>query len=267
MIMHLLSLLNLSEMNIVIVENEPKIAKVLKEYIEEIDQNNNILCICDSIESTVNFLQNNKIKISLFFMDVELADGICFEIFRLTTIKEPVIFCTAHDAYILDAFKSNGIDYILKPFEEKDIVQALLKVSQIKEALEIGTEFSEKIMSVIKPERNFNVSFLVRFREKIYPVHVKDIALISLENEVVYLHTFQKEKHSIFKTIDDIEVRLDNYQFFRINRQMIINRDAIYEMESYFNRKISIKLKIPTSDALIVSRLKVPLFFSWLEKI
>lgn len=254
-------------MNIVIVENEPKIAKILKDYILQINPNYNILCICDSIESTVNFLQENKQKISLFFMDVELADGVCFEIFRLTSIKVPVIFCTAHDTYIFDAFKSNGIDYILKPFEINDIANALNKVDQIKEALEVGVGYSEKMMSMIRPEKSFNTSFLVRFREKIYPVHVKDIALISLENEVVYLYTFQKEKHSIFKTIDDIEERLDGHQFFRINRQMIINRDAIHEMESFLNRKISIKLKIPTGETPIVSRLKVSLFLSWIEKV
>jgi two-component system response regulator LytT len=186
-------------------------------------------------------------------MDIQLADGSSFDIFRQVTITAPVIFCTAFDTHLLDAFKSNGIDYILKPFHEKDIEQAFNKLQQLRNSVLPG------------PDR-LQSSFLVKFREKMYPVAIKDVAAVALESEVVYLYTFNKEKHALFKTIDEVEATLDPQSFFRINRQMILHRDAIHEMEPFFNRRVIVNLKVPTTVRPLVSRLKVGPFLSWVEK-
>src|ERR1700748_1600619 len=118
-------------MNILIVEDEPRTARLLKEFIESADERNIVLEICDSVESTVSFLQTNPLRLDLLFMDIQLADGTSFDIFRQATITAPVIFCTAFEDHLLEAFKSNGIDYILKPFHEKDIDLAFKKLDQI----------------------------------------------------------------------------------------------------------------------------------------
>ena len=239
-------------MNILIIEDEPGTARLLREFITAIDEEYKILAVCDSIEATVAFLTTTPHRIDLLFMDIQLADGNSFDIFRQVTITAPVIFCTAFDTHLLEAFKSNGIDYILKPFHERDIEQAFNKLQQLRN-------------SVSGPDK-LQSSFLVKFREKIYPVAIKDVAVIALESEVVYLYTFNKEKHAVFKTIDEVEGVLDPQTFFRINRQMILHRDAIQEMEPFFNRRVIVNLKVPTTVRPLVSRLKVGLFLSWMEK-
>ncbi len=253
-------------MNILIAEDEPKTAKLLKELIEEQHEGNKVVCVCDSIEGVVGYLNNKSEKIDLFFMDIMLADGNSFEIFKQVTIIAPVIFCTAYDDYILAAFKNNGIDYILKPFAEKDIENAFTKIKQIKKALAVSDEAAKQMAEIVRPPVVRQTAFLVQFREKMYPVQVKDIALVSLENEIVYLYTFDNEKHAVFKPIDDIEDVLEPSKFYRINRQMLVNKAAIIAIEPFFNRKVIVKTPVATQEKAIVSRLKVTPFLAWVER-
>jgi two-component system response regulator LytT len=258
-------------MNILIIEDEPRTAKLLKEFIVAIDDTHTVLGICDSVESTVQFLQTTSQRaeptpqrVDLLFMDIQLADGSSFDIFTKVSINIPVIFVTAYDDHLLEAFKSNGIDYILKPFHEKDIEQAFRKLDQIRSSLLLAPSLPARIQQALA--NRTQSSFLVKFREKMYPVAVRDIAAIALEKEVVYLYTYNKEKHAVFRPIDDIEAALDPQIFFRINRQMILNRDAILEMEPFFNRRVIVTLKVPTAERPLVSRLKVTPFLEWVEK-
>lgn len=251
-------------MNILIIEDEPRTARLLKEFILALDEANTVLEICDSVEGTVHFLQHNTQRLDLLFMDIQLADGSSFEIFKKVQITTPVIFCTAYEDHLLEAFKSNGIDYILKPLHEKDIEQAFRKLDQIRQSLLLTPSLPVRIEHAFASRSQS--SFLVKFREKMYPVAVRDIAAVALEKEVVYLYTFNKEKHAVFRPIDDIEAALDPQAFFRVNRQMILNRDAIIEMEPFFNRRVIVTLRIPTTDRPLVSRLKVTPFLEWLEK-
>ena len=251
-------------MNILIVEDEPRTARLLKEFILSYDENNTVLDICDSVESTIHFLRNTPQRIDLLFMDIQLADGNSFDIFRQIPLTAPVIFCTAFEDHLLEAFKSNGIDYILKPFHENDIEQAFRKLDQIRNSLLLAPSLPVRIEQALagRPQS----SFLVKFREKMYPIAVRDIAAVALENEVVYLYTFNKDKHAVFRPIDDVEAALDPQSFFRINRQMILNREAILEMEPFFNRRVIVTLKVTTAERPLVSRLKVTPFLEWVEK-
>jgi two-component system response regulator LytT len=251
-------------MNILIIEDEPRTARLLKEFILAVDDTHTVLGICDSVESTVQFLQTTPQRIDLLFMDIQLADGNSFDIFQKVPVNMPVIFCTAYEDHLLEAFKSNGIDYVLKPLHEKDIEQAFRKLEQLRSSLLLAPSLPVRLQQALNnPTQS---SFLVRFREKMYPVAVRDIAAVALEKEVVYLYTFNKDKHAVFRTIDDIESALDPQNFFRINRQMILNRDAILEMEPFFNRRVIVTLKVPTAERPLVSRLKVPPFLEWVEK-
>jgi two-component system, LytTR family, response regulator LytT len=250
-------------MTILIVEDEQRSARMLRDLIEMVRPGYQVQGVCSSIEETVQFLQVNSP--SLLFMDIELADGNSLEIFRQVKVKAPVIFCTAYDEYTLDAFKANGIAYLLKPVEEQDIRAAFTKLDSIRQVLMPDFSTLDRVLGAARSSQ-YNSSFLVRSRDKMVPVSVVDIAVISFENEVPFLYTFQNEKYPVFKTMDEIEASLDPGSFFRINRQMIVNRKAIMEIEPYFNRKVTLTLTNKTSEKPVVSRLKVTPFLAWIEK-
>jgi two-component system, LytTR family, response regulator LytT len=252
-------------MKILIVEDEHKTAALLKELIE-LHANYIVVGICDSIESTVNYLLIHQHSLDVIFMDIQLSDGQSFEIFNKISVKLPVIFCTSYDEYTLKAFKNNGIDYILKPFNEKDIHEAILKVEALKGSFVKHAFENLNLTALVAKEKTYQTSFLIRFREKMYPVLVNDIAFIYLENETVFLFNFKGEKHPVFKTLDDIENAISPDQFYRINRQMLINRKAIKDIENYFNQRIVVHLTVATPEKALVSRLKVTPFLSWIEK-
>lgn len=252
-------------MKILIVEDEHKTAKLLKELIE-LHPNYSVVATCDSVEATVQYLQIHQHNLDVMFMDIQLSDGQSFEIFDKINVKIPVIFCTSYDEFMLKAFQNNGIGYVLKPFNETDIHQAILKVNELKNSFVKNSFENLNLKELVVKEKTYQTSFLIRFREKIYPVLVSDIAFIYLENETTYLYSFKGDKHAIFKTLDEIENVVSPNQFYRINRQMIVNRQAIKEVESYFNQRIVIQLTVVTPEQALVPRLKVAPFLSWLEK-
>ena len=246
-------------MNILIVEDEIHTASLLKEFVEK-HEGYQVLNICDSISSSVNYLKNFASNIDLIFMDVQLADGESFEIFSKTEIKVPIIFCTAFDDYILQAFKNNGIDYILKPFKESDIETALHKVEGFRSSLSKG-----KTETFLTPKIK-QQTFLVRKLEKMIPIDISRIALFHLYNEQLNLYSLNGEKFTMFKTLDELESNIDKSDFYRINRQMIVNRSAVKDIEPYFNRKVIVNFDFSTPKKAIVSRLKVTPFLDWLER-
>lgn len=253
-------------MNILIIEDENKTAEYLKELIE-CNTEHLIVNICQSITKSVNYLKRNQQKLDLIFMDIQLADGNSFEIFKQIEVTKPVIFCTAYDNYMLQAFKNNGIYYILKPFKLEDINAALSKIRAMQKSL---IQNQNKMTGIFDNNylqtKQFQISFLVQNREKMIPLDVDKIAFIHLKNEIVYVFKFSGEKSSIFKTLDEIERAIDPKQFFRINRQMIVNRKAIKEIVPFFNRKVEVNLNIPITLDIIVSRQKVTPLKEWLEK-
>jgi DNA-binding LytR/AlgR family response regulator len=253
-------------MNVLIVEDEIKTAELLKELIEG-QQDYLVASIQDSIEGTLSYLSKNKDNIDLMFLDIQLADGLSFEIFNHIKLNIPVVFCTAFDEYLLQAFKSNGVDYILKPFEDDEIIGALNKIKKFKTSLsKDSTNNIEKIKSLFSETKSYQKSIIVHVGEKLVPIDINDILLFHLENETIMIYCSDNKKYYIFKRLDEIEKILDSKLFFRINRQMIINRNAVTEIEPFFNRKVIVKTNIPLPEKAIVSRLKVKPFLSWLEK-
>ncbi|MFH5885911.1 LytR/AlgR family response regulator transcription factor [Halalkalibaculum sp. DA3122] len=253
-------------MNVLIVEDEKKTAELLKELIEE-RSDYLVVQTCPSIERTVTYLKKHQNKLDLIFMDIQLADGESFEIFEETEIRIPVIFCTAYDQHVLKAFKRNGIDYILKPFKEEDIHKALEKVEAMKSSLSKGMEpDAQTIKNLFADELAYQKTFLVRHQENLVPVQVSDIAFVHLTNEMVNIYNFKGQKNVIFKNLEEIESSVDPAQFFRINRQMIVNRDAIKEISPYFKRKVIVKLPFDIPEKAVVSRMKVTPFLDWMEK-
>lgn len=252
-------------MNVLIVEDEPHTARLLSDIIEQ-DTEFMVVRVIDSIVDTIAYLSRYHQNIDLIFMDINLSDGHSFEIFKHIDISIPVVFCTSYDEFTLQAIKNNGIDYILKPFQDKEIHNALNKYKQL-----VGTIRSKVIPAIsattaTSQKSAYQESFLTQQKEKSVVVYTKDIALFSLELETVYLYTFDKKRLPVFKNMDYIETVCNPHQFFRINRQMLVNRDNIVSIEPYFNRKVILHLKTEAETKAIVSRLKVAPLKAWIEK-
>ena len=250
-------------MNVLIVEDEAHTAALLQEIIEQ-DNDFIVLDKLESIVETVQYLSKYQQNLDLLFFDIQLADGQSFEIFKHIDVSVPVIFCTAYDEYTLQAIKNNGIDYLLKPFKEKEIHEALQKYKRLLSNL--NSKNQPPIQFPTSEQQQYQKSFLTQFREKTVIKRVEEIAMFNVENEMVYLYTFKGEKFQLFKKLEYLESVCDPGLFYRINRQMLINREAILSFEPYFNRKIILQLNIKIKDKPIVSRLKVSPFKSWLEQ-
>jgi DNA-binding LytR/AlgR family response regulator len=247
-------------MNILIVEDETYTANLLKEIIED-SGDFLVVNIVESIVDAVDYLIKHQQNLDLLFFDIELSDGLSFEIFNHVDIITPVVFCTAYDEYSMKAIKNNGIDYILKPFRNEEINEALEKYKTLQANLKPKT-----IVEFNKLTPSFQQNFLSQFKDKTIVFKVDEIACFSIQNEVTYLHSFNAKKSPVYKKIDYIESVCDPKQFFRINRQMLVNRAAINSYQPYFNRKIILNISAKVDEKLIVSRLKVSEFKKWLEQ-
>ncbi|HAS39566.1 MAG TPA: DNA-binding response regulator [Microscillaceae bacterium] len=250
-------------MNVLIVEDEAHTATLLQEVIEQ-DRDFMVIEKLESVMEAVQYLQKYQQNLDLLFFDIQLADGYSFEVFKHIDVVVPVVFCTAYDEYTLQAIKNNGIDYILKPFKEEEIHAALQKYKNLITNLQGKNTVPLQFQPTQTPQ--YQQSFLTQYREKSLVKQVKDVALFSVEQENVYLYTFVGEKFPLFKKLEYVESVCDPTQFFRINRQMLVNRAAVVSFESYFNRKIALHLKVKLEEVVVVSRLKVAPFKEWLEK-
>ena len=253
-------------MTIVVIEDEIKTAKALGQLILSIRPDAQILSYIQSIDGAVSYLLEND-QPDLIFMDIQLADGLCFEIFKNVEILSPVIFCTAFDDYAIEAFKSNGIDYVLKPFSRESIAQAIKKAGELKNFFQRNKKAMPDFDYLLTRtgENKGKSSFLVFKNNKYQTVLTENIALFCIKNETPTIITFDKTEYQITQSLDEVHKLLSPTQFFRINRQYLINFSAIREAEHYFSRKLILKLTIPTEEKLLVGKEKATAFLSWLE--
>ena len=253
-------------MTIVVIEDEIKTAKALGQLILSIRPDAQILSYIQSIDGAVSYLLEND-QPDLIFMDIQLADGLCFEIFKNVEVLSPVIFCTAFDDYAIEAFKSNGIDYVLKPFSRESIAQAIKKAGELKNFFQRNKKAMPDFDYLLTRtgENKGKSSFLVFKNNKYQTVLTENIALFCIKNETPTIITFDKTEYQITQSLDEVHKLLSPTQFFRINRQYLINFSAIREAEHYFSRKLILKLTIPTEEKLLVGKEKATAFLSWLE--
>lgn len=252
-------------MNVLIIEDEPHTAQLLCDIIEQ-DKDFIVIKTIDSISSTISYLSRHHQNIDLIFMDINLSDGPSFEIFKHIDITIPVVFCTSYDDYTLQAIKNNGIDYILKPFQDDEIHKALNKYKHLVNNIQGKIAPAFRLNQLNIAATNYQESFLIQQKEKSVAIYTKDIALFSIEDEIVYLYSFDKKRIPVFKKMEYIESVCDPQLFFRINRQMLVNRKNILSMEAYFNRKVVLHLAINANEKAIVSRMNVTSLKQWIEK-
>jgi two-component system response regulator LytT len=254
-------------MEILIIEDELKTARALARLITAAEQESRIVKTIQSVQSAVAFLAEAPPP-ELIFMDVQLADGQCFEIFKRIQVNVPVIFCTAFDDYMMEAFKANGVDYVLKPFSQETIAAALLKVRNLKNFFQQGGTPSVSLAQLIEKlqPKSFKKSFLVFSHQKYQTIGTNTIAYCYVRNEGTTLVTMDGQEYALPQTLEEVQWQVDEQDFFRLNRQYLIAFRAIKEVEHYFARKLSISLKVPTDKNLLVGKDKATQFLRWLDQ-
>lgn len=251
-------------MNIILIEDELKTAKSLENIILSLRPDVKITGKYQSVEESIERLSNGDAP-DLIFMDVQLADGLCFEIFKAVKVTSPVVFCTAYDEYSLEAFKTNGIDYILKPFSKDSIGEALKKVDELKNFFQQKTMPTlENLLAKLDAPAE-KTTFLVFKNHKYTTVQTSNIAFFYIHNESTSIVTFDKQEFVINQSLDQVASSVSSQQFFRINRQYLVNFKAIKEIEHYFLRKLLVKLVVETPDKLLINKEKSPSFLTWME--
>ena len=253
-------------MKIVIIEDEVITANDLADTIVALEPDVKITAVLSSVKTAIAYFQEADSP-DLIFSDVQLGDGLCFEIFKKVKVSAPVIFCTAYDEYALNAFKTNSIDYILKPFTSRDISDALNKYRNLQQSFTTGDQQYKAIMEVLtNKDAPKTAAILVHHKDKIMPVRLEDIALFYIENEVTILLKFDGKTCALNKNLEGLE-QLTGNNFFRVNRQFLVNRKAVIDASHYFTRKLSVNISVPFKEKIMVSKERTPLFLSWLELI
>ena len=255
-------------MNAVIIEDEHLIAEQLERLIKEIDPSINIIATLGSLKATRKWLSSNPSP-DLFFMDIQLSDGVSFQLFDEFKIDSPIIFTTAYNEYAIRAFKVNSIDYIVKPADKPELEQALNKFKKLnKQGINIKEEISGLIQAFSQGSlvKSYKQRFLVQQKAVLIPLESKEIACFFLEG-IIYILAFDGKKYvADYKTIEEIEEIVDPEVFFRANRQSIINIQAVESYKADFNGKLQVKLKMSGAPQIDISREKAGNFKKWLTK-
>ncbi|MDJ1485063.1 LytTR family DNA-binding domain-containing protein [Cytophagaceae bacterium YF14B1] len=254
-------------MKILVVEDELKAARALIKLIISVKPDVQISGPVQSVRSAIAFLETNPVP-DLIFMDIQLSDGLSFEIFGKIKVPAPVIFCTAFNEYALEAFKTNGIAYILKPFNGTDITAAFDKLDLLTKPTK-NQNFAEAYLAkMIKAsqETDGKKSFLVYKGTKYLTIDTSDIAYFFVHNEETRIVTFDNEWYPVDQSLDQTASQLPEKDFFRLNRQFLICFRAIKEVEHYFSRKLWVKLTVPVEEKLLVGKDKTSQFLHWLDE-
>jgi DNA-binding LytR/AlgR family response regulator len=251
-------------MNILVVENEKPAAEKLVRLLMKIDNSMNILGVAESVEETINRIQEKPVP-DLILMDIQLDDGLCFEVFETTNVDIPVIFTTAYDEYTLKAFKVNSIDYLLKPVDEELLRSALAKFKKLHGD---NDPFKRDFKQLLFEFRNqYKSRFLIKIGEKYRSVPVSDISHFHISERCVFLSDNQGKVYGVDYSLDQLQNLLDPRKFFRINRECIVNIEAISLMYSYSSSRLQLTLMgSEKSDLFVVSRDKVSEFKRWIDK-
>ena len=251
-------------MKCLIIEDEKVAAERLAKLIQACDNTIEILDVLQSVQKSVHWFSTSKIQPELVFMDIQLADGLSFEIFEQIEIDAPIIFTTAYDEYALKAFKVNSIDYLLKPIDKDELCAALKKFHSNKspQLPEVGV--LDKVLKNLT--NNFKSKFVVKVGEHIKIIPINEIQCFLSLDKNTFLQNLKGRDYAINHSLDQLEELLDPAKFFRISRKYIVSLDAIKDIISFSSSRLLIKLITETdNNELIVSRERVVNFKSWLE--
>lgn len=249
-------------MKILIIEDELHTANRLKQLIFEYDKDYEIVDSLSSIASSVEWLKHHK-QPDLIFQDIQLKDGICFEIYKEVNINAPIIFTTAYSEYALKSFELNSVDYLVKPYDFVDIKRVMDKF------INFSSLFQTPKYDVLKDmisagEVATKKRFLIRLGDKYKVLNASDIAYIFSEGGLSFAYTFDRVRYLLDQPLAELSAQLDSEEFFRINRNCIVNNKSIQKISTWFNNRLKLLLNPPAKDDVIVSRERVKDFKAWL---
>jgi two-component system LytT family response regulator len=248
-------------MKALIIEDEILAARHLQHVLNEVG-GIDVITVLDSISETVAWFQSNP-QPEIMFLDIHLADGSAFEIFNNVKVSCPIIFTTAYDEYALKAFKVNSVDYLLKPIEAGDVSNALKKLNGLSSANNIQSDIKNLIDSFRKAT-TYKTNFLVPVKgDKLLPVQTGQIACFYIDCGLVKARTFDEKTYTFEYTLDELTGMLNPSDFFRANRQFIISRISVKDIDFWFNSRLSVNLKVSTPEKILISKARVPEFKEW----
>ncbi|MEO9965737.1 MAG: response regulator transcription factor [Reichenbachiella sp.] len=252
-------------MKVLIIEDEAPAFRRLQKLLEEIDPSIEIVEVFDGVKEAVKWFNNHQGP-DLIFMDIQLSDGLSFEIFEQTEINNPVIFTTAFDEYMLKAFKVNSIDYLLKPINKDDLQHSLDKYRSLKSQFSDSqpTTIQDLIKNIRLDDRKFKSRFLVKMGEKMMSVETEDISCFMAKSGVVFLLTKAGKKYLIDQTLDEIIRELDPDKYYRANRQFVLGYSSIQAVHKYGKSKLMVETNFDHEEQIIVSSEKATSFKEWL---
>jgi len=252
-------------MKVLIIEDEAPAFRRLQKILEEVDPTIEIVEVIDTVEDSVRWLRNHTAP-ELIFMDIQLSDGISFEIFEQAKITSPVIFTTAFDEYMLRAFKVNSIDYLLKPIKKDDLAHSLRKYAGMKETFSANGsgDLNELIRNIHLSDRKYKTRFLVKKGEQLLSVQSDDIAFFFARNGIIHLQTREGKVYLVDFTLDELEKQLDPDYFYRANRQFILHFSAIKTVHKWYKSKLLIEPLQSVDEKIIVSAERASAFKQWL---
>jgi DNA-binding LytR/AlgR family response regulator len=253
-------------MRVVIIEDEQPAARRLARLINEVDPIAQIMITLDSVQDAVEFFRMGH-NPDLIFMDIQLADGISFDIFQKTQISAPVIFTTAYDHYAVKAFKLNSVDYLLKPIEPKELSSAIQKWRDLHEKnVTPVIAYKELLQAISGKKGSYRKRFLVKSGSRLTHINIQDVAYFFSGDGNTFLVTRSDDRFILEMVLEELEESLDPEVFFRINRKMILSPDCIRKMASYFNNRFVLEIQPPFGEEILVSRQRSTAFRQWLDK-
>lgn len=250
-------------MRLLILEDEQPTALDLQATLREIDPSVEILAVLDSVETAIEWFRSHASPDVAFF-DIQLADGSSLDIFQEITVDCPVIFCTAFSEHALAAYQANGLEYLLKPFSVNSVKNALNKVNKLERFFQDKITRFKKLPDAFA-KATYKSTFLVAQKDKLVPVAVTDSACFVIEDDVLFLHTLDHKRFVLQQSLDELERMLDPAIFFRANRQYIIHKKAVVEIQHYFARKLLVKLKTSVKTPVVISKARASEFLHWME--
>ena len=250
-------------MKVLIVEDEIMAQKSLTRILSQNFPDMEVIGTTTSVKSTVAWLKEHGNDVDVIFMDVELSDGICFEIFRQVDVQAKVIMTTAYDSYALKAFEAGSIDYLLKPIEPADLKRAVARCRMRDDRIDI--ESLAKALDEASKKKDYKERYIVRFNDRIVPLMTSNIAYVYSEEKNNYLVTFDEKKYIIDSSLDVISEELNPEHFFRISRSCIISMKAIGSIIKQMGGRLRIVAHPEPSFEMTVSRSRVDDFLVWLE--
>lgn len=250
-------------MRVLIIEDESAAARRLAKLIQEVEPDAEIIGHLDSVESAVKWHTQHDPP-DLYFLDIQLADGLSFELVSQLQIKQPIIFTTAFDEYAVKAFKVNSIDYLLKPIDKTELSDAMHKYKS--NFITKGPDLNVLVNELLAARKNYRERFLVRKGDSFVPLLGEEIAYFYAEEKVVFAKSKQNQRYLMEFTLDQLESTLNPNTFYRANRQFIIAIDSVKRVSNHFNGKLKVVVEPAFEEEILISREKAMAFKNWMGK-